>query len=107
MLVLALLLIARADVPSAAPAAATEEIVVLARRLGRVRVDYRLAPSGQVSSCRVTRSSGDAAVDRIGCGALRECAANGASDRGALRRCVARHRRELLNALAAAAARRQ
>lgn len=98
---LVLLQAVMAQPPSAVPEQ-EDDIVVMGRRLGRLRIDYRLDAGGQISACRVARSSGDPGIDRIGCGALRACAAGQPVVRGVLRSCVLRSRRELLTALAAA-----
>lgn len=66
-MMLAALLLQAAD-----PAPAADDIVVIGQRLQRdfkARVDFGKAGA----RCRVTRSTGDAAIDRIGCTAMEVC----------------------------------
>ncbi len=71
---IALLLAAAAFIqPSEAPRAAEieEEIVVVGNRLKAWR--GRITPAGTGLRCVTATSSGDAEVDRIGCGAMVTC----------------------------------
>ncbi len=55
--------------PAAVPA--DSEITVLARRLNSWRGDWRL--KGDTIRCKTTRSTGDRAIDAIGCKAFVAC----------------------------------
>lgn len=90
-----LLMLAVQDVPDA-----NDEIVVLARKAQAVRWDWRVNDSGVLTKCRITRSSGDAEVDRIGCAATRVCAAKKPASRKAMTACIIATRRDLLVDLA-------
>jgi hypothetical protein len=89
-------------VQAAAPAPPADDIVVIGQRLQRdfkARVDFGKAGA----RCRVTKSTGDAAIDRIGCTALEVCFPqyrsrfDGTTDR-AIRPDVRKVMREALNA---------
>jgi hypothetical protein len=85
----------------AQPAAATEpeDIVVLAR-LRKVRFDYRVK-DGAMSRCRVTRSTGDAALDELVCDTARICVGEGQAGTKQLAACLKERRYEILDKHAA------
>jgi hypothetical protein len=59
-------------VQTASPASdAAEEITVIGQRLREWR--GRITPAGQAMRCVTLRSTGDAEVDEIGCGAMVQC----------------------------------
>jgi hypothetical protein len=71
-------LLALAAVQTAVPAPAnppTEDIVVLARKLTKVRWSYAVRSDGSVKRCAIKRSSGDAEIDALVCEATRQCGA--------------------------------
>ncbi len=55
----------------AASATAADEVVVIGRRLDSWEAKFRSGRKGK--QCRVTRSTGDAEIDRIGCVAMEAC----------------------------------
>lgn len=63
----ALLLVQAAAVP------VTDEVVVRAERLNRLRLSAQVDKAGRVR-CRIKRSSGDPATDALGCAAVQDCA---------------------------------
>lgn len=65
-MILALLLMIQA-----APAPATDEVVVIASKLDRFRAQMAFGKSG--AQCRIKTSTGDAEIDRIGCKAIEVC----------------------------------
>jgi hypothetical protein len=87
----AMLALALQQVPAAPPPAASEgtadDIVVAAQRLGRMRLSVRYDRKGQVT-CRVRRSSGDAATDALACAASRECAGSSVPRKADAQTCV-------------------
>jgi TonB family protein len=80
--------------------AEAEEIVVIGRRARGVRWDWKVDKAGRLTKCKVTKSSGDREIDRIGCEATRRCAARGIRKAGAMRDCVIPVRTELIAELA-------
>ena len=65
-----MLLAAQTVAPPPAPAV-SDELVVIGNRLKGWK--GRITPAGTGLRCVTTNSSGDAAVDRIGCGAMVTC----------------------------------
>jgi hypothetical protein len=103
MIIAMLLLIAD---PQAAPSTGVtdseqnQEIVVIGRRARGVRWDWRVNKAGQLTKCRITRSSGDPEIDQIGCEATRQCAASGIRNKRPMEACIVPLRRQLIIALA-------
>lgn len=71
MSLLAILALAAAPVAGASPVEPSDEIVVLARKLENWRGSWRTR-KGAIT-CTTTRSTGDAGIDGVGCGALVAC----------------------------------
>ena len=95
-------LILAAATPAAAvpaPLASTDDIVVTARRLSKVRFSYHVS-RGRLERCDISRSSSSPAIDGVVCQAVRQCAVEqpDQSDRG-LVPCI----RDRVRALAIAA----
>ncbi len=99
----------------AAPQVATEfsdatteaHIVIIGRRARGVRWDWRLNKAGVLTKCKITRSSGDAQIDQLGCDATRLCGAQGLRVGRAMTRCIVNRRKGLIDQLAAARAQRK
>ena len=70
-MILALLLLAQAAPPPAAPSPDADEVVVIANRLRGWSGTYR--DTLGIKTCRTKTSTGDAEIDRIGCSALLAC----------------------------------
>lgn len=70
-MIAALLLIAVQDAPVSAALPAEDEITVIARRLKDWRGKFNIHDGK--ASCTTTKSTGDAGVDAVGCGALTLC----------------------------------
>jgi hypothetical protein len=86
--------------PSAAPDQGTQSaIVVLGAKADRLPAVYHYDARGELTQCRITRSSGDSDVDRLWCEAARRCAAKWAGDNGTLRACIRPLHRDLLKGL--------
>lgn len=68
-MILALLLMQAAAAPPDAPV--SDEVVVIGERLKKWRASFR--SRGGKLSCKVRESTGDAAIDAIGCGAMAAC----------------------------------
>jgi hypothetical protein len=79
-----------------------EDIVVLGERLKQVQVRMKVDGKGRLRACQVTRSVGDAALDRFWCDAGVSCAATKPKDAAALTACVEGRKDEFLERLAAA-----
>lgn len=73
--------------PSASPPPDEADIVVLARRMRTVRLNYALFGS-HLKSCTPEISSGDARIDRIMCAVLRQCVESGATEPLPARACI-------------------
>jgi TonB family protein len=50
-----------------------DEITVIARKLGLIRYSLSVSKQGQIQSCTITQSSGDAELDPMLCNALQAC----------------------------------
>ena len=99
----ALLLLAAAP---ASLAPADSEILVLAQKLHLLEVDVNAGKRDgmlYLRSCRVTRGSGDPAIDAIPCDTARQCLAGAAppTTRKALGTCVETLSEERIDAIAA------
>ncbi|MEK7456720.1 MAG: hypothetical protein AABZ76_17625 [Pseudomonadota bacterium] len=73
-----------------APAAASpadNEIVVIARKMRQVKINYA-ALGTDLRQCVITRSSGDARIDRIMCAMLSACVREGVSDPAGGKACI-------------------
>ena len=84
------------------PAPPSDEIIVLARRLGEAQLGYRLGRrDGQVyvKSCALSKSSGDAEADAIGCAAVESCAAQNIRNRRQFDTCIKDRSLEMLEQL--------
>lgn len=68
MILLPLALQAAAPPPSAG---AAEEVVVIGEKLKTWRAAIRFGKAG--ATCKIKASTGDAAIDRIGCSAIEQC----------------------------------
>jgi hypothetical protein len=85
----AMLMLAVLQAPSAAPDGNTDDaILVLGQKADRLRVTYHYDGRGELTQCRVTRSSGDSDVDRLWCEAARRCAAEWIGDSRNVRACI-------------------
>ena len=78
------------------------EIVVTAQKARSMRWSYDLDKVGGVRKCKVTRTSGDAEIDQLGCEATRECAAKGFRKSAQMAACIRPRWREKVRALAMA-----
>jgi hypothetical protein len=78
----------------------SQEIVVIGRRARGVRWDWRVNKLGQLTKCKITKSSGDPEIDQIGCEATRQCAASGLRKKRQMEACIVSARRQLIIALA-------
>jgi hypothetical protein len=72
MVAAALLLIAQSP-PALAEAPPDQDIVVIGERLKKVRFKVKRDRKTGLGTCRITRSSGDAALDAMACGAAVAC----------------------------------
>ena len=72
--------------PAATPSA--DDIVVTGMRLGRVQYAMSVHRLTGATKCRITRSSGDPAVDREMCDIARHCAATVRRTRPAIEACT-------------------
>ncbi len=70
-----------------APAAAPDDILVVAERLKRLRFSAAVDKQGRVR-CKVKRSSGDRMLDAVACDAVRDCAARRLSALPAVQACL-------------------
>ncbi len=99
-MILALALLATIQqVPTVAPDTA-DDIVVLGQRLQDVGVRMKIDRKGRLRACAVTKSVGDADLDRFWCDAGVACAATKPRDAAALTACVEGRRGEFLERLA-------
>ena len=73
MMAAALLLMTAQVAPPAAVPSVEQEIVVIAQRLRNVRFKMKRDRRTRVGSCRISRSSGDPAIDRLVCDAAVTC----------------------------------
>lgn len=62
------------------------DIVVIARRLRLVKIDYRTV-GRHLQRCDILKSTGDARLDNIACGVVKACVAQGHVEPGEARRC--------------------
>jgi hypothetical protein len=85
--------------PAASDQNAESEIVVLGHKADRLRVIYHYSALGEMTQCRITRSSGDSDVDRLWCEAARRCAAKLLGDNGKVKACIRPLHHELLKDL--------
>jgi len=84
--ILPLLLAGAAAVPP--PPAVEPDIQVIARKLRKIRVSADADDAGKITACRVTVSSGEAALDGHACDATRQCATRGLGSSDAIADCV-------------------
>jgi hypothetical protein len=91
-------LVAVQQVPTLMPNA-SDDIVVLGKRLQEVGVRMKIDRKGRLRSCAVTKSVGDADLDRFWCDAGVACAATRPKDAAALTACVEGRRGEFLERL--------
>lgn len=97
-------LVALAAMQSALPAASaptgtTDDVVVLARKLTKVRWTYAVRTDGSLKRCTVKRSSGDAEVDALVCEATRQCGAEFAGAAAPVTACIQPRALALVDAL--------
>lgn len=95
-MILAAILVAMQAAPPSA------DITVLARRLGEAQLGYRLGRrDGQVyvKSCALSKSSGDAEADAIGCAAVDTCAQMNIRQRRQFDTCIRDRSLEMLEQL--------
>lgn len=71
------------------PDDAADDIVVVARKMRKVRLDYALY-GPYLRRCDVAVSSGDGRIDRVMCAVLKACVREGHHDVAPARRCVIR-----------------
>ena len=88
-------LVAAALALAAAAVTETPEIVVVAERLDRVRVDVRRDPEGRWH-CALDGSIGVPSLDADLCRAVTKCVRHGATTEDATRTCVTRNKASLL-----------
>ncbi len=69
------------------PAPAEDDIVVIARKMRQVKIDYA-AFGTDLRQCVITSSSGDARIDRIMCAMLSACVREGVSDPAGGKACI-------------------
>ncbi|WP_313334100.1 hypothetical protein [Sphingobium yanoikuyae] len=69
------------------PAPADDEIIVIARKMRLVKIDYA-AFGTDLRQCAITTSSGDARIDRIMCAMLSACVREGVSDPAGGKACI-------------------
>ena len=101
MIVAALLALSAPQV--AVPPSMDEEEIVVMGRLRKVRFDFR-AKDGVMSRCRVTRSTGDAILDRLVCDTARACVSDGqVTTTPQMAACMKARRDEILDQRAALA----
>jgi hypothetical protein len=101
MIAFALLLAATAA--TAPPAVEAEDIVVLARKLQSVKLSMSLAKDNGVyraKNCAIGKSTGDAEIDPIPCGAAQQCSTLGLTTKDSFVACVKSRGREQIAALA-------
>ncbi|MEP9401669.1 hypothetical protein [Sphingomonas sp. VNH70] len=79
---------AAAPQPQQDPTVYDADIVVIARKLRKVRINYVMRGSW-VRSCTAEISSGDERIDRIMCGILRACVKAGHAEVDAAKACIA------------------
>ena len=72
---------------STLPVPAENDIVVIARRMRQVKIDYA-AFGTDLRQCVITSSSGDARIDRIMCAMLSACVREGVSDPAGGKACI-------------------
>ncbi|CAM5299731.1 hypothetical protein SSCI18S_00432 [Sphingobium scionense] len=72
---------------STLPVPAENDIVVIARKMRQVKIDYA-AFGTDLRQCVITRSSGDARIDRIMCAMLSACVREGVSDPAGGKACI-------------------
>lgn len=88
---------------TSAPTAVDDEIVVLAKKLGtvKVKVDTKKRQGVLVlTKCRLTRGSGDAAIDAIPCAVAQLCADEKPNKARVMEACVVEKSQERIDALA-------
>jgi len=73
MIIAAALLLIAQPPSEAAETQADQEIVVIGQRLAKVRFKMKRDRKTKLGSCRITRSSGDAALDAMACDAAVAC----------------------------------
>ena len=69
-------------------APSADDIVVTAAKLRKIRISADADPSGLITRCEVTVSSGDAELDRHACEATRQCTEAGIHSGEAVGDCV-------------------
>ncbi len=79
-----------------APAPSPDEIVVTANRLNRVQYGMSVNRLTGASRCRISRSSGDIAVDRHVCEIARYCARTSQKTRAAIEQCTEARKQEFM-----------
>lgn len=72
---------------STLPVPAENDIVVIARKMRQVKIDYA-AFGTDLRQCVITSSSGDARIDRIMCAMLSACVREGVSDPAGGKACI-------------------
>lgn len=70
-----------------APATSTDDIVITAERLKRLRFSAQVDKRGRVQ-CKVKQSSGDRAFDALACPAVHDCAARNLRTAAAVQGCM-------------------
>ena len=81
------------------------DIVVLASKLRRIDVDMKLKKRGGIvilSSCQVTRPSGEVELDAIPCGVAQQCLTEGMASKRQLVGCVEEKSNRKIDAIVAA-----
>jgi hypothetical protein len=97
----AMLMLALVQAPSAAADGSMDDaILVLGQKADRLRVTYHYDGRGELTRCRVNRSSGDSDVDRLWCEAAGRCAAEWIGDSQKVRACIRPLHHEMLKQLA-------
>jgi hypothetical protein len=99
-MILALALLAGLQQAPTATPDTSDDIVVLGKRLQEVGVRMKVDRKGRLRACSVTKSVGDADLDRFWCDAGVACAATKPKDAAALTACVEGRRGEFLERLA-------
>jgi hypothetical protein len=95
-MILALLYISLVQV-TASPEPTPEEVIVTGERLNRTRYNLSINRLTGAMRCRISRSSGDAIVDRAVCDIARHCARRAGLRREAIEACAEERRRQFVS----------
>ncbi|HEU0097751.1 MAG TPA: hypothetical protein VFQ67_03155 [Allosphingosinicella sp.] len=82
-----LLIAAQPAIPAEAEPAAENDILVIGQRVRKIKFRIKLDKAGG-TVCRITRSSGDAEIDRLACDTARPCVRPDIVTKAAMTACL-------------------